>query len=196
MAGRIPDMTTSPPIAREQMSYDDPAYDRLLAEYRRTQPVSYAQWRDAEITSFRAGEAGAFPDQDVLSNVKEFLKAKGYEPNWPAWEALSGRLLRQLLVEFPTLHPAPGRILVTRPRTASDEQLIFLLGRFEGLHEQRFREWMDIEAAEDWDEHALLEVQREVLDFLESECWVQSSIAASSAFFDMRLLLIGRLRSN
>jgi hypothetical protein len=139
----------------------------------------------------RAGLA-AYPDQHLMKSCQAHLGRKlvdhrGGLAAFRVWSVLRGRILRSLLQEDPSLHPAPGKVLMTGPRTCTDSELIALVENFKGDHPQLWERWSRVEAAPDeWGDTPLRAVSLEFHRFVRKHCWVMSHTAVTAAFSAVR----------
>jgi hypothetical protein len=167
------------------------------------------RWMGAVVAQFRSGRIGGFPDQEVRKHALSFI-ATQVEPNHEsaassAWTMLNGRLLRMSLEDDPSLLPpeATGKVLLTSPPTAFDEELRSKLAEFEAAHPDKIEWWIAaehrLEASprrmfSDEEDFEFRQFSYFFTDFLARSCWVQNTIAASEAWLAVRKLLLGRLR--
>lgn len=182
-------------------AFDDPDYDLLLSEFERQHPAEFERWVNIEAGLF-ARRAGlkAYPDQDLRNLVIKFISDRVEDQlhgqgTSKAWAVQSGRILRNLLQELPHLNPAPGRLLVTHPRTLTDQQVIALAADFRSVHPEAWEEWNTIESQSNFEDDPLRSISNTFRSFVAERCWVQCSTACSSLFLDLRGLVYEEARS-
>lgn len=176
-------------------SYGDPEYDALLTQFENDHPAQFERWREVEEKAFR-DRIGlcAYPDREWMNFCLSFLQSRlirdgdGFGP-FRAWRALRGRILRRLFDETPSLNPAPGAILVTEPRTMTDDELAVIVDLFRHDQPEIWSEWERIENGKGRDEDDPLQrASIAFYGFVAANCWVQSSSAITGIFVDVRAL--------
>jgi hypothetical protein len=106
-----------------------------------------------------------------------------------AWQMLCGRVLRGVLDEDPRLNPAPDKVLITWPRTCSDDELASVVATFMCEQPATWSEWQRIASQDEHeDDVPLRHVGVAFTRFLRAHCWAQSSTALGSAFADAHKL--------
>ena len=183
-------------------TFDDPEYDRLLREFVSEHPQEFEAWRSVERALFesRAG-LGAYPDQLLMKSCQAHIRKKlvdltGGLAASHVWRVLRGRIVRSLLQDDPSLHPAPGKVLIMEPRTCTDAELVALVKNFGANHPSLWERWSRVEAAFDkWVDDPLREVSFEFHRFVREHCWVMSNSAISMAFSAVRGLYFPKIHS-
>ena len=180
--------------------FDDPDYDHLLDQFARDHPTELELWRGIEKGLFQSRSGpGKYPDQDLMKLCIGYLQQRlvdecGGLGGSHAWKVLRGRILRELLDAEPQLNPAPGKPLMTEPRTCSDGELISLAEAFSRERPEAWREWERIEAEGQFDDDPLRVIFSSFLHYLQTRCWVQAGTAAASVFVDVRGLFFRSAR--
>ena len=173
--------------------FEHPDYQCLIRAFAHAHPDEFEKWKRIEKDLFesRRGRSG-YPDQPLMKLWLDFIKEssldgfKGYPSR--AWMVLRGHILRAVLDENPNLRPDPRKILITEPRTCSDNDLTLLVARFRQQHPNLWTDWCRIEASGDFDDDPLGEISVAFYRFLQECCWVQSLTAFSCIFLDARRL--------
>ncbi len=176
-------------------SFDDPDYDLLLDRFAHLQPAEMGRWRAVEKRLFetRAG-LGAYPDQELRTFATDFIRpmlvdeAGGLGPDI-AWGVLRGRVLQALIAENPALHPAPGEILLTEPRSCADAELRVIAEHFAREEPELWQDWARIEREANFENDPLHAVSMTFHRFLQKHYWAQGNVARIDAFMEVRGLV-------
>jgi hypothetical protein len=135
-----------------------------------------------------------YPDKELMIFVQAFIADRTVDEYGGlgasvASRVLRGHILRALLANEPELNPAPGKILITEPRTHSDTENRWLSREFSEAFPQLWENWRWIEAESDFADDPLRPITAVFHKFLRERCWVQSTTAAIGAFSGMRKLI-------
>lgn len=187
-------------IVNSGKSFDDADYDRLLDEFARDHPAPMKTWRCMERDCFeRRQDLSAYPDQHFMRFCQDYLRPRlidqmGGLGAFHVWSNLRGRVLRSLLQDEPSLHPAPGMVLITRPRTYSDQELIEIVEDFGRRQPDLWQHWVRVETAFDqFGQEPLRQVLSAFRQFIRERCWASSDGAISFAIGSVRGLCFSRL---
>jgi hypothetical protein len=182
--------------------YSDPDYDDLLDAFSRECPDTLARWKSMERDLFAGHKGlGKYPDLKLMKTCRDFIKARivdhvGGLGDHRAWQAIRGRILRSLIDQDPKLNPAPGKLLLTEPRTLTDDELVTLLDGFRDKHPGLWADWLRIEAEGKFDDDPLAEISIAFIRYAQDQCWVESLTAVSTTFFDVRGHIWRSMRAN
>lgn len=175
--------------------FEDSDYDHLLEAFRAKNPDEFDRWSNVEKVSFanRCGLA-AYPDQDLMRFVRDFISGMSVDElgglgSSVAFRALRGRVLREIIDQEPYLNPAPGKILLTKPRTCSGEELDRVLCQFKDDHPDTWRRWIEVETHGDFsdlDNSPMEPISFIFMAFLREHCWVQCNSAILHVIGDVR----------
>jgi hypothetical protein len=171
--------------------WGDPDYDFLLDEFCHLMPSEFDRWQIIEKRLFETRETTrTYPDLPFMQLCQKFMEDRLDDKRQlgasRAWTVLRGRILRDLINETPNLNPSPGKLLITDPRTLSDEELVSLADAFGLAHPQLWSDWQRIEREGNFDNDPLRPASFAFHSYVMENCWVQSTIACGRIFLDVR----------